>query len=248
MLPALKRELLVDAAVDLSAVEVDVPLLLAWYRADALEAGATVLTGARVTAASRVGEVWRLTAGAETVEAPVVVNASGAWVDAVAALFGARPRGLTPKRRTVAVAPASRPVDPTWPMASDVADRFYFRPRGEAILASALEDVSSEPEDAQPFDDDVATVIERVERRDRPRARHTDHHVDRAAHPLPRHLAGGRVRRRRRPGSTGWPGRAGTASRRRRRWPGYAAAELLRTEHGLHGLEQVPAQLSPARF
>lgn len=247
MLPVLKPELLVDAAVDLSAVEVDVPLLLAWYRSDAVAAGATVLTGARVTAATRVGEVWRLTAGSEAVEAQVVVNASGAWVDAVAALFDARPRGLTPKRRTVAVAPASRPVDPAWPMASDVADRFYFRPRGEAILASALEDVVSEPEDAQPFDDDVATVIERVNAATdlglgTPIATWTGL---RTLSPDTSPVVGfdDDVA-----GFYWLAGQGGYGIQTSAALARYAAAELLRTEHGLDGLEQVPAQLSPARF
>jgi D-arginine dehydrogenase len=163
LLPALHRAPLHDAAIDASAVEVDVPLLLEWYRADALAAGVRIVTGARVTAAARVGDVWRVTTEAGVLEAPTVVDAAGAWVEAVGRLFGARSRGLTPKRRTVVVAPSARGVDPTWPMASDVADRFYFRPRGEAILASALEDEVSEPEDAQPREDVVRTVIERVD-------------------------------------------------------------------------------------
>ena len=162
LLPALRRAPLVDAAVDDSAVEVDVPTLLEWYRADAVDAGVQVVPSARVTAASRVGDVWRLTAGTTTVEAPLVVNAAGAWVETVAALVGARSRGLTPRRRTVVVAPAARPVDPLWPMATDVADRFYFRPRGETILACALEDTASEPEDARPLPDVVRTVLDRV--------------------------------------------------------------------------------------
>ncbi|MGN6446357.1 NAD(P)/FAD-dependent oxidoreductase [Amnibacterium sp.] len=161
-LPALRREPLVDAGIDMSAVEVDVPVLLSWYLSDAVEAGAVVRTDAQVTAAQRVGDVWRLTAGSDTVEAPVIVDAAGAWVDAVARTAGVRPRGLTPKRRTVAVARSARPIDPTWPMASDVADRFYFRPRGEAMLACALEDEVSEPEDAQPRPDVVETILERV--------------------------------------------------------------------------------------
>ena len=247
MLPVLKPELLVDAAVDLSAVEVDVPLLLAWYRAEAVESGTTVVTGARVTAVERVGEAWRLTAGAETVEAPVVVNASGAWVDLVAALFGVRSRGLTPKRRTVAVALAGRPVDPRWPMASDVADRFYFRPRGEAILASALEDVISEPEDAQPLDDDVATVIERVNAV-------TDLDLGapittwtglRTLSPDTAPVVGfdDVV-----PGFYWLAGQGGYGIQTSAALARYAAAELLGAEHGLAGLEDVPAQLSPARF
>jgi D-arginine dehydrogenase len=47
-------------------------------------------------------------------------------------------------------------------MAADALDTFYFRPRGTGILASALEDEPSEPEDARPRAEVVATVLERV--------------------------------------------------------------------------------------
>jgi D-arginine dehydrogenase len=247
LLPALRREPLVDAAIDSSAVEVDVPMLLAWYRADAVETGTRIITGARVTAAERAGDVWRLAAGAETVEAPVVVNAAGAWVDHVAALFDVRPRGLTPKRRTVAVAPAGRPVDPRWPMASDVADRFYFRPRGEAILASALEDVPSEPEDAQPHDDVVQTVLERVDAV-------TDLALGtpmttwtglRTLSPDTAPVVGfdDAV-----PGFFWLAGQGGYGIQTSAALAQVAAADLLQTDHGIAGLEDVSAQLSPARL
>ncbi|MFD1720910.1 NAD(P)/FAD-dependent oxidoreductase [Amnibacterium endophyticum] len=163
MLPALRRDLLVHTAVDRSAVEVDVPALLAAYRATATPGGARVLPSARATAAERLGDVWRLGTTAGDVEAPVVVDAAGAWADEVAALLGARPLGLVPKRRTVAVARATaRSIEPGWPMAADVADRFYFRPRGGTMLCCALEDEPSAPEDARPRADVVATAVDRV--------------------------------------------------------------------------------------
>ena len=247
LLPPLKRELLVDAAVDLSAVEVDVPTLLEWYRADAVEAGVTVVTGGRVTATTRVGETWRMAAGAETIEAPVVVDAAGAWADTVAALFGVRSRGLTPKRRTVVVAPSSRPVDPRWPMASDVADRFYFRPRGEAILASALEDVVSEPEDAQPYADVVSTVLERI-------AAVTDLGLGaplttwtglRTLSPDTSPVVGFDEDV---PGFFWLAGQGGYGIQTSAALARVAAALLLRTAHDLPGLDGVEEQLSPARF
>jgi D-arginine dehydrogenase len=247
LLPPLKRELLVDAAVDLSAVEVDVPTLLEWYRADAVEAGATIVTGVRVGAAERVGETWRMTAGAETIQAAVVVDAAGAWADTVAGVFGVRTRGLTPKRRTVVVAPSSRPVDPRWPMASDVADRFYFRPRGEAILASALEDVVSAPEDAQPYREVVDTVLERI-------AAVTDLDLGApittwtglrtlSADTSPVVGFDGDV-----PGFFWLAGQGGYGIQTSAALARFAASLLLEEQHGLDGLEDVEAQLSPARF
>lgn len=247
LLPALHRAPLVDAAIDLSAVEVDVPTLLDWYRADAVAAGTRIVAGSRVTAAERVGDVWRLTAGSEIVEAPLVVNAAGAWVDRVAGLFGIRPRGLTPKRRTVAVAPASRQVDPRWPMASDVADLFYFRPRGETILASALEDTASEPEDAQPLDDIVQTVLQRVNAV-------TDLDLGtpittwtglRTLSPDTSPVVGfdDTV-----PGVYWLAGQGGYGIQTSAALAQVAAADLLGADHGLTGLDGVLEELSPARF
>ncbi|GAA4754203.1 FAD-dependent oxidoreductase [Amnibacterium soli] len=247
MLPALDRDQLADAAVDASAVEVDVPTLLEWYRADAVASGTRIVPGARVSAAERVGDDWRLTAGAETVEAPVVVDAAGAWVDRVAALAGARPRGLTPKRRTVAVAPAARQVDPSWPMAADVADRFYFRPRGEAVLASALEDVASEPEDARPYPEVVRTVLERVNAV-------TDLALGtpittwtglRTLAPDANPVVGydGEV-----PGFYWLAGQGGYGIQTSAALAQVVAADLLGVDHDLAGLDGVLAQLTPDRF
>lgn len=247
LLPPLRRDLLVDAAVDLSAVEVDVPTLLDWYRADAIQAGVTIVTGARADTAQRVGGTWRVTAGTETIEAPVVVDAAGAWADTVAALFGARLRGLVPKRRTVVVAPAERPVDPAWPMASDVADRFYFRPRGETILASALEDVVSEPEDAQPHEEVVETVLERI-------AAVTDLGLGapittwtglRTLSPDTSPVVGfdDDV-----PGFFWLAGQGGYGIQTSAALAAFSASLLLGTAHGLPGLDGVEAALSPARF
>jgi D-arginine dehydrogenase len=247
LLPPLRRERLVDAAVDLSAVEVDVPTLLEWYRADAVAGGATILAGGRVTAAQRVGDGWRVTAGAETIEAAVVVDAAGAWAETVAALFGVRPRGLTPKRRTVVVAEPSRPIDPGWPMASDVGDRFYFRPRGGAVLASALEDVVSEPEDAQPRSDVVATVLERI-------AEATDLGLGaptttwtglRTLSPDTAPVVGFDETV---PGFFWLAGQGGYGIQTSAALAQVAAGLLLEADHGLPGLEGVEQQLSPARF
>jgi D-arginine dehydrogenase len=163
LLPALQPDAVRAAGIDRSAVEVDVPALLEAYRSAAVEAGAVVLPSSRVERAERRGDAWRLTAGGSVVEAAVAVNAAGAWAERVASLFGAASRGLQPLRRTVAVAmPAGRAVDPGWPMVADAMDTFYFRPRGDAVLASALEDEPSEPEDARPRAEVVATVLDRV--------------------------------------------------------------------------------------
>jgi len=58
------------------------------FRKRAIEKGATVLEGVRVTGLSRVGEVWRVETSDGAIEAPKVVNAAGAWADRIAAMLG----------------------------------------------------------------------------------------------------------------------------------------------------------------
>jgi D-arginine dehydrogenase len=247
LLPALLPDPLRGAAVDRSAVEVRVPLLLEAYRSAALDAGVDIRNAARVERAERVGGSWRLTAGGARLEAPMVVDAAGAWAERVAALLGAAGRGLVPKRRTVAVAvPTGRPVEPGWAMAADVADRFYFRPRAEAVLACALEDEPSEPEDAQPRPEIVATALERVNAvTDLALTGATSAWTGlRTVAPdaLPVVGRDGQV-----PGFYWLAGQGGYGIQTSAALAAVVAADLLREPHGLPGLDGVLAELSPAR-
>ena len=85
--------------------------------------------------------------------------------DVTAAVFGKPAKGLQPYRRTVTVARAEgKKVDPSWPMAADAGDGFYFRPYGENVVASPMEDLASTAEDARPRDSDIELVKERINR------------------------------------------------------------------------------------
>ncbi|MGI4895168.1 MAG: NAD(P)/FAD-dependent oxidoreductase, partial [Janthinobacterium lividum] len=162
--PALRRGLTRTAAVDAAAVEADVDTLLAHYTRAAEDAGVRILTGSGFEEVDRVGNRWVVRAGDLVVEAGTVVNAAGAWADGVAEAFGAAPRGLSPMRRTVAVAaPRERDrVDPGWPMLADADDSFYLRPQGRHVLASVLEDEPSIAEDARPYRTVVRSILDRV--------------------------------------------------------------------------------------
>lgn len=58
------------------------------FRRKAIEKGAVILEGVRVTGLRRVGEVWRLETSDGPIEAPKIVNAAGAWADRIAAMLG----------------------------------------------------------------------------------------------------------------------------------------------------------------
>jgi D-arginine dehydrogenase len=91
-----------------------------------------------------------------------VVNASGAWGDSIGALAGARPLGLQPKRRTIAICPTKAEIDPTGPLVGDVNHGYYWKAEGPNVLCSPADEHPSDPCDARPEELDVALAIERV--------------------------------------------------------------------------------------
>jgi D-arginine dehydrogenase len=125
-----------------------------------LRGAAEVLTDFRVERAERVGGMWRLN---DSVEAPVVVNAAGAWADQVAALLGCLPRGLQPLRRTMAVLRLDPEPPADLPVVMDSALRFYFKPDSGRLWLSPHDETLDVPHDVRPDEMDLAVVIDRFE-------------------------------------------------------------------------------------
>jgi D-arginine dehydrogenase len=154
--PALAPGRVRAAAVVEGAADIDTEALHQGYVRGLRGRGGAVRTGSPVTALTRTGGGWRVRAGADTVvDCAEVVDAAGAWADAVAGLAGVPRIGLTPHRRTIAVAQVPDPArlrgpDPRLPMVVEAAERFYFKAEGPGLLCS-------------PDDLDVATALERVE-------------------------------------------------------------------------------------
>lgn len=164
MCPVLRRDTLAAVALESEAHDIDVAALLQMYVTRASEAGAVVHRGCRLDRAERANGRWVLHSGSRTLDADIVVNAAGAWADQVAARFGARPWGLRPLHRTIAIARTEQPVNPAWPLVAAVDDGCYFRPEGPHVLISPADETPSEPCDARPDEADVARAIERVNR------------------------------------------------------------------------------------
>jgi D-arginine dehydrogenase len=136
-----------------------------------------VLTGRSVSAIERVGDRWIVsTAAGESWSAPLLVNAAGAWADSIAALAGVAPLGLRPLRRTIIVVdpPAGMDVRDC-PFVKSAVDDFYILPETGRFAASPVDEVESDPCDAQPEEYDVALAAWKIEK-------YTDLPVDRIAH------------------------------------------------------------------
>lgn len=123
-----------------------------------------LICNAAVSAMQRVGGQWLVDTPAGRFAAPVLVNAAGAWADAIAALAGARPRGVQPLRRTMAVLRIDPAPPADLPVVMDVAGEFYFKPDGSRLWLSPHDEVPDVAHDVRPDDFDLAVVIDRFER------------------------------------------------------------------------------------
>ncbi|NUP77693.1 MAG: FAD-binding oxidoreductase [Nonomuraea sp.] len=147
-----------------AAMDIDVDALHQGFLRGIRARGGQVITSAPVRTLTRGGGVWRAVTDAGEHAAPVVVDAAGAWADEVAALAGARPVGLTPLRRTAFLVDLPGGTDArSWPMVTDVADTFYFKPESGGLLVSPSDATPVAPCDARPDDLDVAIGARRVE-------------------------------------------------------------------------------------
>jgi D-arginine dehydrogenase len=166
--PLLRPGVVRAAALVEGAADVDAEGLHQAYVRGLRRRGGSVQTGAGVKALERSSSGWRVQAGAETIEAADVVDAAGAWADVVAGLAGVPRIGLTPYRRTIALARVPDPArlrgpDGLAPMVVEAREQFYFKPEGSGLLLSPADETPVEPHDVRPDELDVAAGLEVVE-------------------------------------------------------------------------------------
>lgn len=160
LVPALRAAAVAGGGVwEPNARAVDVAGLLAAYARGARQHGAQLRIGAAVRACTPRGDGWTVHLDDATLQADVVVNAAGAWGDAVASSAGVTPLGLQPLRRTACLVPAPDVVA-SWPLVMDAAGRCYFEPESGGLLLSPADEHPSAAVDARPETEDVAWALE----------------------------------------------------------------------------------------
>ena len=88
LVPAFKPGYLGGAVLEPGSADIDVDALHQGYLRQAKAAGATVVLECEVTRLERTGGRWEVGTRSARYDAPVVVNAAGAWADEVARLAG----------------------------------------------------------------------------------------------------------------------------------------------------------------
>jgi D-arginine dehydrogenase len=157
----------IGALVDREAVKIDSDALLQGHVRTLRRNGATLVTGARVRTIHRRDGLWEVTAEhGERFTAPIIVNAAGSWADEVAKMAGVAPLRLQPKRRTIITFDPPEGTDISGlPFTKTVGDELYFGTESGRLFASPMDEVPSEPCDAQPDDYEVALAAWRIEER-----------------------------------------------------------------------------------
>jgi len=162
--PVLRPEKVLGAAYEPDAADMDVHAIHQGYLRGIRAAGGQVLCDAEVQTVQRSGSVWRVQAGAHACEAPVLVNAAGAWADVIAQLAGCRPIGLQPRRRSAFIfAPPPGCDASAWPLTCGVAEDWYFKPDARMLLGSPANADPVAPHDVQAEELDIALAIDRIQ-------------------------------------------------------------------------------------
>jgi D-arginine dehydrogenase len=165
MVPALRPGYLAAAAVEEDAFDMDVAALHQGFLKMLRSHGGELGLRRRAGRIERRGGVWHVeVALGEVFQAPILVNAAGAWGDEVAAIAGVAPIGLVPKRRTAAIVDPS-PFDVSdWPMIMDIGEGWYARPEARTrLMVSPADETPMHAHDVQPEEIDVATGIDRMQ-------------------------------------------------------------------------------------
>jgi len=164
-LPILRREKVHGAIYDPTASDIDTDALHQGYLRGIRRNNGQVQTDCEVLGLSRdANGIWQVQTNGQTFSAPVVINAAGAWADKIAALAGARPLGLQPKRRAAFIFAGPEGVDiHHWPMLVSLDESFYMKPDAGMFLGSPANADPVEPHDVQPEELDIAMGIYQIE-------------------------------------------------------------------------------------
>lgn len=164
LVPILDRDVVGLAAYASHAWDIDTDRLIQSFARQARDAGAQLLSKARVTGIERVGAAWKVQSTAGEVSARIIVNAAGAWVDKIATMAKVAPLGFTPYRRSMARIPAPEGLNvATWPMIFGAGESWYAKPDAGALIVSPAEEHLMEPHDAWADDMVLAEGLARFE-------------------------------------------------------------------------------------
>lgn len=166
LVPQLKSGSFQGGILDGDCANLDVAALHQGYLRAAKKMGAEVRLASAFEAATFTEGLWQVKLHGTEVQARIIINAAGAWVDQVAERAGLAPLGFTPLRRTLITVPnpSGLPFDSRLPIVVDFDEAYYFKPEGKGYLISPADETPSAACDSQPEMEDVAIAADHFER------------------------------------------------------------------------------------
>jgi D-arginine dehydrogenase len=163
--PVLRAEGLLGGLLEVDAMDIDVHALHQGYLRGFKRAGGTLWCDAELQRAQSTAGQWHVALGdGRTVRGRTLVDAAGAWADALAQRCGVAPLGVQPKRRSAFTFPAPAGIDArAWPTVADVDEHWYFKPDAGQLLGSPANADPVEAHDVVPEELDLATGIAAIE-------------------------------------------------------------------------------------
>jgi D-arginine dehydrogenase len=158
--PFLDPDYLAAAFYDPDCWDVEVESLLQGYAKSARSSGAQFQRETKLISARREAGVWHLETTQGEICAGTVVNASGAWADPIAAMFGVAPLAIEPLRRTAITLKAPDYDLTHMPEVNEIDEDFYFKPDAGHLMVSPADETPVEPHDAWPEDMDIAIAAD----------------------------------------------------------------------------------------
>ncbi|MCE8536050.1 FAD-binding oxidoreductase [Ruegeria pomeroyi] len=164
LVPILRQDRIAGAIIEWEAQDIDVDRMLGGYARLLKSRGGQVVTAAPVTGITRAAGVWTLTTNDGSYQAPLLVNAAGAWADEVARMAGAHMLTLQPMRRSAALLPPPGGHDiRNWPLFASAAEHWYAKPEAGRLMVSPADEDPVAPHDAWPDDMVLAEGLHRYE-------------------------------------------------------------------------------------
>ena len=139
--PLLRAGYITACAYDSEAAEIDVAALLAGLLRRFRARGGTLILRAPVESLLHERGRWDVRSSGGAINARILINAAGAWADAIATLAGGSALGLAPMRRTICtVQLPSAPTQAVWPFVVDIEEAFYFKQEPGRLLVSPADE------------------------------------------------------------------------------------------------------------
>jgi D-arginine dehydrogenase len=162
--PLLRPEAAERGIYEPRAMALDVAAIHQGYVRGARNNGTVIVRNTEVVSLDRGANNWTVTTSdGSSHQAPMIVDAAGAWADVVAATAGVRGVGLTPLLRTIfMVASPLGERSKGLPACSEVDEAFYANPEGAQFLCSPADETPSPPCDAKPDALEIARAIDAI--------------------------------------------------------------------------------------